>query len=1028
MKKLLIFTSALLLFLMGYIGFRYGQQTLLKKEITALRLQHQNFLKNSPFRNSQNLTKKERKKQALPPNPYYERMWELTMNPKTGYPTVATTLEVQQKYYEDLLNNQKKWSGQTATAQNDMQWHERGPMNQGGRTRMIMYDPNDRYGKRVFAGGVSGGLWVNNDITDANSTWRRVTSVPTNMAVTCMTYDPNNFLKMYIGTGELYTAGDCTGNGIYTSTDGGVTWRHSFGGKTGTATWNSSRTQKLIPGQFFVQDIIAWNRGGKVEIYATIGASYFSVVNKKNKVATFLGLTNQYGIYKTTDSGKTWQKVTTPNSPRGRQQQFNKMSIAPDNSLWVCTESNYYGESGGKLYQTTDGVNFTLKINFSKVNFKVRRMEFDFSKQNAQKAYAVCFSNSPNTKTQIYKTTNGFASVTRLSNPKDADTGISQQDFTKRQGFYNLLLKVDPVNDDKVYIGGINLFRSTNGGRSFTQLSRWNSSITGTTPIVHADQHEMTFDPENPNKAVFGNDGGVYYAADLNDKNISVRNKNYVTTQFYTGAIAPSSKEFIFGGTQDNGTQLIAAKYVSGKGARIAGGDGAYTAFDTDGEKYLLASYVYNTRYWLFSLKKSGGDYSLINYITLPDAKNGDFINPAILDSNLDILYTNASSRANKNYKIARYPNLNDAINNPSSASYNYLQNAILRSSSTAFAVSPFTKGSTTLLVGTQNGHLLRVKNANNGAGSWEDITGSLFLGSISDIKYGNSENQIYVTFYNYGVRSIWYTNDGGSSWQEKEGDLPDIPVRCILNNPSNANDVIIGTDLGIWRSTDFSSSNPSWKRAYKGMSDVIVNDLDYRKTGNVILASSYGRGLFTSRFIVDANDSDADGHLNSVDNCPDQYNPQQTDTDKDGYGDLCDDDDDDDGVLDDDDNCPLVANPLQIDADKDSKGDVCDNRVNLKNIADLIPKGFSPNGDGINDTWQWDDLHHIYPENTLKIYDSSGTLIYEKSPYKNDWDGRSNGALLRRGSYLYILQTGKPISNKYQSAHVKKGWIVIQY
>ena len=84
-------------------------------------------------------------------------MWELTMNPKTGYPTVATTLEVQQKYYEELLNNQKKWSGQTATAQNDMQWHERGPMNQGGRTRMIMYDPNDRYGKKSFCRGCQWG-------------------------------------------------------------------------------------------------------------------------------------------------------------------------------------------------------------------------------------------------------------------------------------------------------------------------------------------------------------------------------------------------------------------------------------------------------------------------------------------------------------------------------------------------------------------------------------------------------------------------------------------------------------------------------------------------------------------------------------------------------------------------------------------------------------------------------------------------------------------------------------------------------
>uniref|UniRef100_A0A2B4S0Z9 Thrombospondin-3 n=1 Tax=Stylophora pistillata TaxID=50429 RepID=A0A2B4S0Z9_STYPI len=601
-------------------------------------------------------------------------------------------------------------------------------------------------------------------------------------------------------------------------------------------------------------------------------------------------------------------------------------------------------------------------------------MEFDVSKQNPQKAYVVCFRSIPSAQTKIYKTTDGFASITPIANPNDRDPSVSGEDFTRMQGFYNLLLKIDPIDDDKIYIGGINLFKSNNGGTSWTQLSRWNSRISVNAPVVHADQHAMTFDPKNSNKAVFGNDGGVYYASDLNGNNIQEREKNYVTTQFYTGAIAPSSKDYIFGGTQDNGTQLITQRYFNGKGIKIFGGDGAYTAFDKEGEKYLLSSYVYNKAYRLYGLNKVGDDYAFAGAgvaARLPDTGNGtgDFINPAVLDSKQDVLYTNASGR--NGYKIARYLNLNEVVERKRSPSVNFLQNAMLRSRPTAFQVSPFANGSTTLLVGTQSGHLFRVQNANSGSGSWKDITGSLFLGSISDIEYGTtSENEIYLTFYNYGVRSIWHTKDGGNSWEEKEGDLPDIPVRCILPNPSNKEEVIIGTDLGVWRTTNFSSSSPSWKRAYSGMSDVIVNDLDYRRAGNTILASSYGRGLFIGRFIVNPDDSDADGHLNSVDNCPDVYNPKQTDTDKDGEGDLCDDDDDDDGILDEDDNCPLDANPLQIDVDDDTKGDVCDDEVTLRNIADFIPKGFSPNGDGIGDVWKWKNIQHIYPKNTLKIYD----------------------------------------------------------
>jgi hypothetical protein len=156
------------------------------------------------------------------------------------------------------------------------------------------------------------------------------------------------------------------------------------------------------------------------------------------------------------------------------------------------------------------------------------------------------------------------------------------------------------------------------------------------------------------------------------------------------------------------------------------------------------------------------------------------------------------------------------------------------------------------------NGKLLKLTNATNFARVWSEITGPSFVGSISDIEFGNSEQEIFVTFHNFGVVSLWYTADGGTTWQDKEGNLPDIPVKAVLQNPLNTDEVILGTALGVWRTGNINDSSPVWVQSQNGMKDVTVIDLDYRpdpvvpvsevQTGTV-LAATHGRGLFTGKF-----------------------------------------------------------------------------------------------------------------------------------------------------------------------------------
>jgi hypothetical protein len=322
-------------------------------------------------------------------------------------------------------------------------------------------------------------------------------------------------------------------------------------------------------------------------------------------------------------------------------------------------------------------------------------------------------------------------------------------------------------------------------------------------------------------------------------------------------AVAPTTAfngDYFMAGAQDNGTQLFENAPLSvADSDETQGGDGAYCFFDQDGtDKYRISNYVYN------------GNIRLYNYniqywktVNIEYSNHGDFINQEALDSHLNILYSNYSTRSTNGntYAIRRYSNLLATISKQT------IQDAKMNSFPTALKVSPFTTNSSKLFVGLQNGKLLRVDNANSSP-SFTDITGSDFVGSISDIEFGQSENDIFVTMFNYGVKNIFYSNDGGTTWMNKEGDLPDFPVNTILQNPLRPKEVIIGTDLGVWATPNFNDPNPNWYPSRNGMTDVKVTDLELRDD-NMVFASTYGRGVFSGQFTADQGNVNEHNRIN---------------------------------------------------------------------------------------------------------------------------------------------------------------------
>ena len=940
--------------------------------ISDKRKVHEEFLANSPFKDALNLTKKERKALGIPPNKYYEREWELTMNPELGRPTPENIFIIQE---ELRLERQNLLAlGRVPGDESGNEWEERGPNNFGGRTKGLMFDPNDDTNETVFAGGVSGGLWKNTNISNVNSPWVLV-DIPSNLSVTSLKVDPNDSNIFYIGTGESYTAGDADGNGVWKSRDAGTSWEHVFGGISGNTTFESDAevvinspasiagsftavqaafgpelvtfsgnlviaddgssapteacnaltsanaaavngniavierancnfTDKvinaqdagavgviminnvvgppivqggddaavtipsvmiskedgalvlaelnafnvvnvtinpidsaiagafLVSGQTHINDITIRDNDGTSEIFVAVGDSFYA----DSSNATYMGGPD-LGLYKSIDAGATWNKLTIPTTNLGNPSCPNDLEIAADNTIYLSTTYSYtYQDGGGMIYKSTDGTNFIFT---GRVN-NGRRTEIAVSSTDPGIIFVLAQIDSDTNPVTIKRTSNGFATLpTTLGLPNDADGGISSEDFTRGQSFYDLTIEVDPLNDNNVFVGGIDLFKSGNSGSSWAQISHWTGNYGY--QYVHADQHGVSFSGDG--EVIFGTDGGVFYSED-NGVTIFERNLNYNVTQFYKMGVGPTTAfagEIFIAGAQDNGSLLIEnATPGVNSATKVQSGDGAYCFFDQDGsDKYHISNYVYNATILLHDYVN--GSNRTIND---EDLSNGDFINQQALDSNLNLLYSNYSNASGAS--IRRYSSLLSGT-----VGKTIMTNELLTNTPSSLEVSPYTTSGSTLLVGTDSSELLKITNANDGSASWLNISGDDFFGSVSDIQFGQSEDEIFVTMHNYGVNNIFYTIDGGSSWIQKDGNLPDMPVKCILQNPLNLEQVIIGTDLGVWWTQDFSSSAPSWHQAYNGMRDVKVTDLQMRDDYKVY-AATYGRGVFSGMFTSD--------------------------------------------------------------------------------------------------------------------------------------------------------------------------------
>ncbi len=818
-----IFIIALMLFALGIMHFDSN------RHLTDNRTAYEQFLKAAamPYKNLKADKGTDQSKADSPDLASLQEFF-MTMDPLTQR-VPAERLSLAYNQLMAMKTNQYK------STSYQLNWTGT-DVEMGGRTRAIMWDPN--VNNKVWAGGVTGGLWYNNDITSVNSVWNAVDDMWDNLAISCITYDPLNPLTMYVGTGEAQTAlityreSSGRGIGIWKTTDGGQNW-------------------ELLPSTSlfaYVTNMVVRNESGNSIIYAAVVSGYYQ--GQQQSLPSD-------GLYRSADGGQTWVQVLPNITGSSVPYAPSDIVLGADNRIYVGTMQNNDGIGGGVVLFSDNGTSgsWTKYEDMSALiqagsDFPIPgRVMLATSASDATVVYAAFAAGIMAPGAQpVYKGKYIAKSIDKGVSWTNINTPGNSPDWANL-AWHAMVIGVDPNNPDVLYAGGLDQWRSTNSGSTWKHLSDWALMYYGGgSKYLHADQHSVAYKPGSSTIMIFGTDGGVFYTENgtAADPVFKQRNKQFNTLQFYTGAIHPSAGQNKFiGGLQDNGTLLYQGAPLT-INAMVSGGDGAYCFWDKE-NPLVYATSIYYNRYYLFNndqLYSQAGVYS------------GVFINPADYYSKENTIYANATNF---------WGGMNDQIlvvdNIPSSpGSYFIVAGTGGNSYFSHVKVSPFSIGiSPNLFLGTVAGKLYKVKDAITDPVTTE-IGSPLFpTGNISCVAVGGSEDTLLVTFSNYGVSSIWQTYNGGNTWNEVEGNLPDMPIRWAIYQPQNSKQALIATELGVWSTSNLNEANVIWTPQTNGMANVRVDMLTLRTSDNTVLAATHGRGLFTCPFNVDLTTSTQD-------------------------------------------------------------------------------------------------------------------------------------------------------------------------
>ncbi|HHJ53332.1 MAG TPA: T9SS type A sorting domain-containing protein [Caldithrix abyssi] len=611
----------------------------------------------------------------------------------------------------------------------------------------------------LMIGAPSGGYWKS---ADGAATWRTTTDHLEALGVSSIAVHPRDANTIFIATGDG-DGGNTYSIGVLKSTDGGETWQ-----STGLswATTESHKISKLL-------------------------------INEQDPLIMLAAANN--GIFRTEDGGDTWTNVISGD--------FKDMEFKPGdpNTVYACGRQFYRSADGGQTFsKVTSGL---------PRDFQVGRMAIAVTPGNDAYVYVLACDIIDNKFLGLYRSTNSGSSFGLQSDsPNILGYDVDGNDDSG-QGWYDLAVAASPTNPEEVFVGGVNIWRSTDGGVTWSLNGYWyypNQDY----PYVHADIHALDF---YGNTLYAGSDGGLWKTDDAG-QNWEDLSFGLVITQFYRLGGYPADRGLVIAGTQDNGTNLL----DSGTWTHVYGSDGMEAAINKNNPDTMYASY-YNG-----GLMRSEDGGQSFHGITGDITESGAWVTPYVLSpQNPQVLFAGFEN-------VWKSTNGGDNWTKISNFNVGTLSALALAESDSDY------------IYAASGSHIFRTTDGGN---SWIEISGGLPVDSVSLTYIAVSDNDpdlLWVTFSGYkdGIK-VYRSADGGSNWENISGSLPNLPVNCIAVEPMNANHPLyVGTDAGVYYRDDATGD---WEAYNTNLPNVIVNELEIHSGSKTIKAASYGRGMWES-------------------------------------------------------------------------------------------------------------------------------------------------------------------------------------
>ena len=701
-------------------------------------------------------------------------------------------------------------------------WSMVGPSNVGGRVTDIAPDPT--HPGSVYVAVATSGVWRSDD---GGQTMTKAWPDDFPQAIGAVTVAPNG--DVWVGTGEVNPGGGSLsygGDGLYKSTDGGQTWNQV--GLEGSSTIGAIR----------------FNPDHPDTMYVAAGGSLFAPGGIR-------------GLYKSTDYGATFTRVLAPANdftgatditmdPTNPDKMFVPMWDHHREALCRC-----YTGPGTGIYLTNDGGASWTRLENDRItsftpgdSIGFTSTDNDTTTAQARMAVAIAPSN-PN---RVYITTGNWNQEANGDGQdrrgfrgyyRSDDGGQTFQTMSRANAggdtVWTSKIWVDPTNADRLFIAGVSLRGSSNGGATWSNVNN-----------LHADHHAMAWDPTTPGRVYEGNDGGFYWSTGNGASGTWTEAQNEPWTQFYTVDVSEQDTNRVVGGAQDNGClrSWNNAGVVTGDWGSYGGcGDGLFTLIDPSNQNFVYAC----SQFGNCSRSVNAGNNSS-RFINDTQADRRNWQTPLQLDpTDPQVVYYggNLLNRSSDRAQPGTWSTISPSLSNPESGtdpSYPF---------GTLTTVAAAKTDPNVLYAGTDDGWLWGSKDLGQ---TWTRFTDpDLPSRWVTRVAVDPTDPDVaYVTYS--GLRNadnnahVLRTTDGGANWVDISGNLPMAPTQDIVIDPPNRNRVFVASDLGVFTANVAKAKgNPDvkWYRLGRGLPRAPVNDIEYQAATNQLYAATYGRSMW---------------------------------------------------------------------------------------------------------------------------------------------------------------------------------------